>query len=99
VVPAVQARTRKEGAVIEPQSRQDHFDQPTNFGVGNLLNLPQRWSQISIVTKSGTNQFHGAAFDYLRNDFFDARNYFNVVPNPKPPLRQNDFGGTVGAQS
>jgi hypothetical protein len=53
-------------------------------------------AQISIVTKSGANQFHGMAFDYLRNDIFDARNYFDSPPLPKPPLRQNDFGGTLG---
>jgi hypothetical protein len=53
-------------------------------------------AQISIVTKSGANQFHGLAFDYVRNDIFDARNYFNAPPLPKPPLRQNDFGGTLG---
>jgi hypothetical protein len=53
-------------------------------------------AQISIVTKSGTTQFHGVAFEYLRNDFFDARNYFDVPPSIKPPLRQNDFGGVLG---
>ena len=53
-------------------------------------------AQISIVTKSGGNQFHGTAFDYLRNDVFDARNYFDAPPLPKPAERQNDFGGTVG---
>jgi Carboxypeptidase regulatory-like domain len=53
-------------------------------------------AQISIVTKSGGNQFHGTLFDYLRNDIFDARNYFDAPPLPKPPERQNDFGGTLG---
>ena len=56
--------------------------------------------QISIVTRSGTNQFHGTAFDYLRNDVFDANNWFNGYTNnpplPKAMERQNDFGGTFG---
>jgi hypothetical protein len=56
--------------------------------------------QISIVTRSGTNQFHGAAFNYLRNDIFDANNWFNGYTNnpplPKAKERQNDFGGTFG---
>ncbi len=56
--------------------------------------------QISIVTRSGTNQFHGTAFDYLRNDAFDANNWFNGYTNnpplPKAKERQNDFGGTLG---
>jgi hypothetical protein len=53
-------------------------------------------AQISIATKSGGNQFHGTAFDYLQNDVFDARNYFDAPPLPKPAERQNDFGGTLG---
>jgi hypothetical protein len=56
--------------------------------------------QISIVTRSGTNQFHGTAFDYLRNDALDASTWFNgftnVPPLPKAEERQNDFGGTLG---
>ena len=53
-------------------------------------------AQVSIVTRSGTNQFHGTAYDYLRNNSLDARNYFDQPPLPMPPLRQNDFGGTIG---
>jgi hypothetical protein len=53
--------------------------------------------QISIVTRSGTNQFHGSLFDYLRNDVFDANDWFaNSKGLPKPEERQNDFGGTFG---
>ena len=53
-------------------------------------------AQISTVTVSGTNQWHGTAFDYVRNQIFDARNYFDSLPLPKPPVRQNDFGGIFG---
>ncbi len=49
--------------------------------------------QISVVTKSGTNQYHGSVFDYLRNDKLDARNFFDTT---KAPLRLNQFGGSFG---
>ena len=53
--------------------------------------------QFSFVTRSGTNEWHGSAFDYLRNNFFDANDWFNNYSNtPQPALRQNDFGGTLG---
>jgi len=51
--------------------------------------------QISIITRSGTNQYHGTLFDYLRNDVLDANDWFaNEKSLPKPKERQNDFGGT-----
>ena len=49
--------------------------------------------QISVITKSGTNTFHGDAFDFLRNTALDARNYFSPT---RGVFRQNQFGGTVG---
>jgi hypothetical protein len=53
--------------------------------------------QFSFVTRSGNNQWHGTAFDYLRNNVFDANDWFNgFLGQPEPPLRQNDFGGTLG---
>jgi Carboxypeptidase regulatory-like domain/TonB dependent receptor len=53
--------------------------------------------QIAFETKSGTNRWHGTAFDYLRNNYFDANDWFNDYFGVKEPaLRQNDFGGTVG---
>ena len=53
--------------------------------------------QIAIVTRSGTNQFHGALFDYFRNDVLDANDWFaNHNALRKPAERQNDFGGVFG---
>jgi hypothetical protein len=51
------------------------------------------FGQISLVTKSGTNQLHGSLFEFWRNDVFDARNYFLPAPSR---LNRNQFGGTVG---
>ena len=51
---------------------------------------------INVATRTGTNQFHANVFDFGRHDRFDARNYFAPKDQPVPPLRQNQFGGTVG---
>lgn len=51
------------------------------------------FGQISLITKSGTNGFHGALFEFWRNNVFDARNSF--LPKPSR-LNRNQFGGTVG---
>jgi len=50
--------------------------------------------QIIITTKSGTNEFHGTVFEFLRNDNLDARNFF--LRGPKPELKRNQFGFSVG---
>ncbi len=57
----------------------------------------QPGAQVSLVTRSGTNDYHGSIFEYLRNDKFDANNFFdNANGFPRQPLRQNDFGATFG---
>jgi hypothetical protein len=50
-------------------------------------------SVVNVVTKSGTNQFHGDVYEYFRNTVLNAQGYFNTV---KPQLNQNQFGGTLG---
>ncbi|HYK92029.1 MAG TPA: TonB-dependent receptor, partial [Acidobacteriota bacterium] len=50
--------------------------------------------QVNVVSKTGTNHFHGGAFEYLRNDVFDARSPFD--PSQIPPFRLNQFGANLG---
>jgi hypothetical protein len=59
----------------------------------------QPGAQISMQSRSGTNQYHGTAFEYIRNYAFDANDWFNdhsTTPFAKSQERQNDFGGVVG---
>ncbi len=67
--------------------RIDSSNYPAEYGTGT-------GGQVSVVTKSGSNAFHGSAFEYLRNDLFDARNFFDRVG--KSPLRLNQFGASLG---
>jgi hypothetical protein len=67
--------------------RVDSNNYPAEFGTGT-------GGQISVVTKSGGNQFHGSLFEYLRNDKLDARNFFDLAEKSK--LRLNQFGGSLG---
>jgi hypothetical protein len=52
--------------------------------------------QFPFAARSGTNQWHGTAFDYLRNECFDANHWFNNFQYRQEPWQQNDFGGTLG---
>ena len=67
--------------------RVESSNYPAEFGTGTA-------GQISVVTKSGGNAFHGGLFEYLRNDAMDARNFFDKAS--KTPLRLNQYGGSVG---
>lgn len=52
---------------------------------------------VNVALKSGTNEFHGSAYEFFRNDALDANNFFsNRAGQPVPPLKQNDFGFTLG---
>ena len=51
---------------------------------------------VNIVTKSGTNQFHGTALEYYRSGALGARNFFNIDSQPKNPFTNNQFGGSLG---
>src|SRR5205823_703324 len=64
---------------------------PAEYGTGT-------GGQVSVITKSGSNAFHGAAFEYLRNDALDAPNFFDTTSAglKKTSLTQNQFGGSIG---
>ncbi len=58
-------------------------------------------AQVTVVTQSGTNQFHGSVFEFLRNSALDARTIFDINPTPgaqssAAPFRRNQFGGSAG---
>jgi hypothetical protein len=52
------------------------------------------WGLVTVVTKSGTNEWHGSAFDFLRNTSLDARNFYDI---DRGAFQQNQFGGTLGS--
>ncbi len=52
--------------------------------------------QIAVAIKQGTNEVHGTAYEFLRNDRFDARNFFSQPADPVPTLRRHQFGGSLG---
>jgi len=51
---------------------------------------------VNVTTKSGTNDLHGTAFHFLRNDKLDAKNFFDPADQPRPPFKRNQFGFSIG---
>ncbi len=74
-----------------PDALQEFSVETSNYGAQYGQNSG---GVVNVVTKSGTNQVHGDAFEYVRNREFNARNYF---ANTVDPLKRNQFGGTLGA--
>ena len=66
--------------------------QTSNFGA----DIGKGGAVVNVVIKSGTNGFHGSAFEFLRNSYMDAKNFFDDPNSPIPPFKQNQFGGTLG---
>jgi len=71
-------------AIAEFKVQQNNYSAQYGQGAGTIT---------QIVSKSGTNQFHGSLFEFVRNSAFDARNFFGSTV---PPIRRNEFGGTFG---
>jgi hypothetical protein len=61
---------------------------PAEYGNGG--------AQVIIVTKSGTNAFHGTLFEFNRNRYFQARNFFLLPGSKIPPFNRNEYGGSIG---
>src|SRR5438552_706899 len=84
---------------MDPSAAQNHA-RPFPDPLQEVKGGNSRWSTpngkaaaVSSVTKSGTNEFHGNLFEFVRNDLFNARNYFATTNST---LKRNQFGGTVG---
>ncbi len=75
-------------AVDEFRVEQSNFSAEYGFSGASVVNM---------ITRSGTNAFHGSAYDFIRNTITDANNWFNNLNGiPIPPVHRNNFGGTVG---
>ena len=71
----------------------DEFKVQTNsFGA----DIGKGGAVVNVAIKSGTNSLHGSAFEFLRNSYADAKNFFDLPGTPIAPFKQNQFGGTLG---
>lgn len=75
------------------------IDAIQEFNAQEHPNAEYGWKPGAIINlglKSGTNELHGSIYDFERNSFFDARNFFNTDDQPQRPLRQHQFGASIG---
>ena len=80
-------------ATLLPLDAIQEFNLQSQFGAEYGRNSG---SAVNIVTRSGGNAFHGSLFEYNRNSYFDARNYFNPSPDLQSHFNNNNFGGSLG---
>ena len=86
-------------ATLLPLDAIQEFSLQSQFGAEYGRNSG---SVVNIITRSGSNEFHGSLYEFNRNSAFDARNYFNTkfqqdgTPNPQSPFNNNNFGGSLG---
>jgi len=80
--------------LIEPpvDAIQEFKVQTNNFSA----DIGKGGAVVNVVTKAGTNRFHGSAFEFLRNSYMDAKNYFDSATAPIPGFKRNEFGGSFG---
>jgi len=76
------------------------LDTIEEFRIDSMLSTAEAGAtggpQLAVTSPSGTNQWHGSAFEFLRNNVFDAEQPVPVTTAPQPPFRLNQFGGTLG---
>jgi hypothetical protein len=104
------AREKSNGYLVDGVDSQDpHFQTPSLFPSVDAIQefklqtnsysaeYGHYAAQVNVATRSGSNDFHGSAYEFLRNDVLDATNFFsNLTGQGKTPLRYNQFGATLG---
>ena len=79
--------------VPNPDTISEFKIQTSQYDAGYGTRVPN----INLVTRTGENEFHGDAWEFLRNDIFNANSFFrNAAGQPRATLKQNQFGGTIG---
>src|SRR5262245_16247422 len=79
--------------VPNPDTISEFKIQTSQYDAGYGTRVPN----VNLVTRSGENEFHGDAWEFLRNDIFNANAFFrNAIGQPRATLKQNQFGGTIG---